>query len=338
MFKVGVIGCGGIAQVHGTVLSKLVNVELASCCDIKFDRAVSFSEKFGGKPYESIEEMLQKETLDVVHICLPHYLHVPVSLMALEKGIKVFMEKPPVISKEEFLDLKKMATDKTLAVCFQNRYNPCTVKAKEMIDEGLLGEIKGVRGIVNWHREVPYYTESGWRGSLKTEGGGVLINQSIHTLDLMTYLTGKPEIVESSIMNHHLKGIIEVEDTMEAYIQYENGAVGNFYATTSYSRDEKPFIEVQGEKMTLRMEDPDLTIIYPDGSKESIDFTKEETIGKSYWGAGHSSCISKFYECLEKDLPFETSLSNILEITKLLLATYDSARNREVVSLSAYDI
>lgn len=334
MIKVGVLGCGGIAQVHGTVLKSMENVEIVACCDIKRERAEQFSKDFGGTVYIDIEELLEKEDVDTVHICLPHFLHVPVTLLALKKNIRVFMEKPPVISKEQYEDLKKVATDKNLAFCFQNRYNPCTVKAKELIESGLTGKVLGTRGIVNWHREAPYYTESGWRGVLKTEGGGVLINQSIHTLDLMTYLTGEPVLVESSIMNHHLKSTIEVEDTMETYIQYDNGAIGNFYATTSYIYDEKPIIEVHCENMTLRMEDPDLWMIYPDGTREQVPLEKLEFYGKAYWGAGHAVCIRKFYDSLEKNETFETCFSKVETITKLLLASYESAREGKVVILN----
>ena len=106
---------------------------------------------------------------------------------------------------------------------FPKPYNPCTQAVKQLLLSGKAGSVLGVRGFVTWSRGKDYYRNSGWRGSLAREGGGVLINQSVHTLDLMTYFAGKPEEVEASMQNHHLKGVIEVEDTMEAYIRYENG-------------------------------------------------------------------------------------------------------------------
>lgn len=327
MINTVIAGCGGIAQVHSAVLSGLKNVRLAAFCDIIPERAEALAQKYGGRAYTSIEEMLNTEKPDVLHICLPHYLHVPVTLAALKKGIKVFMEKPPCINPEQLAELEAVQTDKTLALCFQNRYNACVQYAKELIDSGAAGRVLGCRGYVTWHRPEPYYTMSGWRGKLDTEGGGALINQSVHTLDLMTYLSGKPKRVEASIQNHHLKGIIEVEDMMEAYIEYDNGAIGSFYATTAYHTDEIPIIEIDCENMKLRMEDPELTIIYPDGRKEEPELPRAEFLGKAYWGASHGKCIAEFYRAIEENESFFTSLDRVMDTAKLMLACYDSARN-----------
>ncbi|MDO4458558.1 MAG: Gfo/Idh/MocA family oxidoreductase [Clostridia bacterium] len=327
MIKTAIAGCGGIAQVHAAILNGINNVELCSFCDIITERAESMAEKYGGKVYTSIEDMLNSEKIDVLHICLPHYLHVPVAVSALKKEIKVFMEKPPCISPEQLKELYEVQTDKTLALCFQNRYNACVQYAKKLIDSGESGRVKGCRGYVTWHREAPYYTESGWRGKLDTEGGGALINQSVHTLDLMTYLTGKPVRAEASIQNHHLKGVIEVEDMMEAYIEYEGGAVGSFYATTAYHTDEIPIIEIDCENMKLRLEDPELTIYYPDGRREKPELEVNKALGKSYWGASHGICIESFYKALEEGRSFDTCLDKVMDTARLMLTCYDSARN-----------
>ena len=327
-FKSVIAGCGGIARVHAAVLNGMENVNLSAFCDIIPERAEKLKEKYGGNVYSSIEEMLEREKPDVLHICLPHYLHVPVAVSALKKGIKVFMEKPPCIDASQLRELAEAQTDRTLAVCFQNRYNACVQYAKELIESGKAGKVLGCRGYVTWHRPEEYYTLSGWRGKLSTEGGGALINQSVHTLDLMTYLTGKPLRAEASIQNHHLKGIIEVEDMMEAYVEYENGAVGSFYATTAYHTDETPLIEIDCEKMKLRMEDPALTIIYPDGRREEPELAgSAAALGKSYWGTSHTECIKEFYTAAEKGRSFDTSLDKIMDTARLMLTCYDSARN-----------
>ena len=220
-FRVGLVGCGGIAQVHGAVLRDLEGVDLAACADIRPERAHAFAETFGGAPYDSLEAMLDAERLDCLHICTPHYLHTPMARLAAEKGIHVFTEKPPVMDRAQWADFQALEhAPVRVGVCFQNRYNASVQLLRRLLDSGRPGKLLGARAFVTWKREAPYYTESGWRGSLATEGGGVLINQSIHTLDLLVRFLGRPRQVEASIANHHLKGVIEVEDTMEAYLNF----------------------------------------------------------------------------------------------------------------------
>lgn len=326
--RAAIAGCGTIAAVHARCLAGMQEVEIAAFADIRPERAENFAKEYGGQAYASITEMLEKEQIDVLHICLPHYLHVPVAIQAMGAGVNVFMEKPPVISREQ-LEQLKAAEEKAsvqLGICFQNRYNPCTQAVKELLDSGKAGKIRGVRGLVTWSRGEAYYKDSGWRGTLEREGGGALINQSIHTMDLMTYLTGMPETVEASAQNHHLKGTIEVEDMLEAYIRYENGAVGCFYATTAYSGDPKPIIEFDCENMTIRMEDPDAVIYYPDGSKEEMQLPVVMGYGKSYWGSGHGACIRDYYGCLKENRPFWLNLRTLDGTIRLMLASYESAR------------
>ena len=220
-FRVGVVGCGGIAQVHGTVLQHLEGVELVGCADIKPERAQAFAETYGGRAYSSMEELLEHEQLDAVHLCTPHYLHTPMAKLAASRGLHVFTEKPPVMTWEQWAEFRQLEQAPTrVGVCFQNRYNPSVQLLREVLASGKAGKVLGARAFVTWHREAPYYTESGWRGSLQTEGGGVLINQSIHTLDLLGQFLGRATQVEASMMNHHLKGVIEVEDMMEAYLTF----------------------------------------------------------------------------------------------------------------------
>ncbi|MBR6753430.1 MAG: Gfo/Idh/MocA family oxidoreductase, partial [Clostridia bacterium] len=124
MFKVCVIGCGGIAQVHGAALTNMENVTLAACCDIVPEKAQAYAEKFHCTPYTDYETLLDKEQPDAVHLCTPHYLHTPMAEAAAERGIHVFTEKPPVISWDEWERLQKAGEKVRIGVCVQNRYNP----------------------------------------------------------------------------------------------------------------------------------------------------------------------------------------------------------------------
>jgi predicted dehydrogenase len=333
--RIGIVGCGNIAVTHVKCLKKLSMYELAAYADSKPERAEAFAKEYGGKAYSSLEEMIEKENLDAIHICTPHYLHTPMAIYGLKSGVHVFMEKPPVISIEQWKELKDAAADSDcqLGLCFQNRYNPSIRKAKEMIASGEAGKVIGARGIVTWNRKSEYYTESDWRGRLDYEGGGALINQSIHTLDLLHYLVGQPlQSVDAVIANHHLKGIIEVEDMMSAYVKYPE-AVVCFYVTTAYNADSAPLIEVNCEHMVIRIEDLNVTCYYKNGETVSIPMEGNRGYGKGYWGAGHEDCIRDFYQCIEENRPFVLNPVTMEETVLLMLGAYESARDGHEVIL-----
>lgn len=237
------------------------------------------------------------------------------------------MEKPPVISKRQWTELKEAVkrSHKKLGFCFQNRYNGSVKFVKELLGLEEAGKILGARGLVTWNRNDTYYTGSTWRGKLATEGGGALINQSIHTMDLLGELLGKPVQVEATMANHHLKGVVEVEDTLEAYISYED-ANASFYVTTAYCDDAPPLIDVVCENLKVRIEEPEVTISYKDGRVERKRFDHCKVLGKNYWGSGHLACIEDFYTCLRNGTRFAQDMDGVEASVKLMLATYDSAK------------
>lgn len=324
-----IIGCGTIAALHAKVIDKLAGCRLTAVADVMPERAGAMASEYGAVPYTDWETMLEKEKIDVVHICTPHYLHTPMAAAALRTGVHTFMEKPPVISWSQWEELKRAEKEAEngakLGICFQNRFNPSIMMVKERLSQGEFGSILGARGIVTWCRNKEYYTGSDWRGTLKKEGGGALINQSIHTLDLIQYLIGKkPVTMEAATSNHHLKEIIEVEDTMEAYFSYGD-TTASFYATTGYAADVPPIIELECEKARVRIEDLKVTVMRPDGSNETTDYSGREHLGKSYWGSGHMDCIRCFYECMEQRKEFPVGLKQIEDTVWLMLEAYDSA-------------
>ena len=335
-FRVGVVGCGSIAQVHRIVLENLEGVQPVACADIRPERAAAFAEYFGGNSYDSMEAMVEGERLDAVHLCTPHYLHTPMVKFAVEHGLHVFSEKPPVINWEQWEQLQELAKGPVrVGVCFQNRYNPSVGLLKDLLASGKTGKVLGARAFVTWHREAPYYTESGWRGSLETEGGGALINQSIHTLDLLGQFLGRADRVEAVMANHHLKGVIQVEDMMEAYLQFGE-ASALFYATTAHCADSPVLVELVCENATLRMEEQEVTVTWADGTREhhSLAAPKVPAAGKAYWGASHGLCIEDFYRCVREGKPFRNDIPGIKDTAELMLSMYQSAREHRVVELA----
>ncbi len=333
MMRYAIVGCGAIAQLHGGILKELPNCQLIAVADRCIEKARELAKEFGEKhctSYSSLEEMCEKEEIDVLHICTPHYLHVPMAIYAMELGISVFMEKPPAITREQFRQLEKVEKNAKLGFCFQNRYNESVKAVKDMLIHKDMGSVKGARAFVTWQRTKEYYEESDWRGIASLEGGGALINQTIHTLDLLVQFLGTPAWTEASMHNRHLKQSIEVEDTIEAYMEFGHIPV-LFYGTTAYSGNAPVFIEVECENGTIRMEGAEVTKRYPGGEIEHISFHKGYTMGKDYWGTGHKACITDFYHCLSEEKQFPISLPFVKDSFELMMDIYQSAREKQVV-------
>lgn len=323
MFRTAVIGCGGIAQVHKKVLMSIPEVELIACCDIKAEKAKQYADGTSMRWYESLDEMLACEELDSVHICVPHPLHTPIAIKCADAGLHVFTEKPPVVSYEQWTDFSRLRDAGTyVGICFQNRYNYSVKKAYELIAAGSLGKVKGARAFLTWNRPAEYYTDSDWRGHWDTEGGGCLINQAIHTLDLLVYLLGKPEDVQCHMSNHTLKGVIEVEDTFESYIKFKDDVGAVFFASNAYCDNAPVLIDISCESGCMRLEGDTLTVTYGDGSKASFSDSMVPQFAKDYWGNSHFECIKDFYDAISSKKPYKNDIDSVSSTMELMLNMY----------------
>jgi predicted dehydrogenase len=332
MFTTAIAGCGAISKTHLEALKEVSDTKIAALCDTNAEKLDIRAKEYGGNAYSSLESMLDQEKIDVLHICTPHYLHVPMAIEALKRNVNVLMEKPVAISYEQYEELKKaeQSSKAKLGICFQNRYNGSVVKAKEILNSGSLGKVLGARAIVTWSRNEAYYTQSGWRGQLAKEGGGVLINQSIHTLDLITYLLGTPESVSAISANFHLQNVIEEEDTLSAYLRYSDKTV-IFFATTSYCKDAPIMLEIACENGLLIIEGNTLKTKLADGKTEFIDCKVEGVTGKACWGTSHKLLIKEFYSCLKSGAPFPVTLESTKPSFDTMMAIYDSAKTNKTL-------
>ena len=218
-----VVGCGAIGPVHAGVLSDCPDAVLYGVCDIQPDRADALAAKYGCKAYYDFDAVVCDPDVDVVHLCTPHYLHAPMAVEAARRGKHVVMEKPFAMNNREAAEAAEHIRESGVKLCavLQNRYTPCIVKAKELIDGGTYGKVLGAKGLLTWHRPPEYYASGEWRGKWATEGGGLVINQAVHLLDLLTYLGGSCEAICASMDNRTLQGVIEVEDTAEATLYWK---------------------------------------------------------------------------------------------------------------------
>lgn len=333
MLKVGVIGLGTVSPIHLHSINSSKLASLVAVCDIDKDKAVKKCQQTHCEItpcYDDYREMIDTEDLDVVHICLPHYLHAEVAKYALSKGVHVFCEKPVDVGYEKTKDLysfyKNNTKDVKLGICFQNRYNKSVLKLKELLEENE-EEVFGVKGLVTWYRNMDYYKEAPWRGRIKEAGAGVIINQAIHTLDLMSYVTGKDWKSLTASMTKLMNKDIEVEDTANAFIKYEDGVNGFFLATNSYSITDSIELQVISDKEKYTIKENRLY----NRSLECLAEDNKSEATKDYYGAGHEKLINKFYQAIIDDTDDYCDLKDAMETMEIIQAIINSSNeNREV--------
>ena len=324
-----------ISRNHLRVLKSIKGIEISSVVDIKKDRADAMSKKYGCKAYYDFETMLREDNPDSIHICTPHYLHVPMAVSALEKGIHVLCEKPCAISLEGLAQLQEAQkkSSANFGVCFQNRYIESVKAVKALIDKKAYGRVLSIRAFVHWSRGKDYYSDD-WHGTLEKEGGGVTFNQSIHTQDLMRYLAGSDTVsITAHTFNDRLKGVIEVEDTVHALFTYENEITALFNATTAFADNLPVMIDVICKRGTLRIEGDKAYVISLGKIKQLRLKNAAEIIGKSYWGNGHPSLIKDFYTCIEKGRKFSLDAFEGGKAVEEVLAVYKSSESGETIYL-----
>lgn len=331
--KIAIIGCGSISHTHIAAIQSSNLGEIVALCDIRADRLASAAALCPhAATYGDYTALLRDADCDVVHICTPHYLHAEIAIAALNAGHDVYLEKPCALNRREaetILAAEKQS-GKRVCVSFQNRLNDTTIVAKRYISDGTLGKLCGGKGLVAWHREGAYYSESGWRGKFATEGGGVLMNQAIHTLDLLQYFLGKPLKTVGQASLYKNFDVTEVEDTATAYITFENGASATFYATTCNTLDSSVELELYFEKGTLRIQDETLYLLR-DGTIETLCENDNRITGKACWGSGHVRMISAFYNALDgKECEF-CPLSDAVTVLDMIADIYRHSTVRPTI-------
>lgn len=328
MLKVAVIGCGSISCMHLDPAAALEEAELVAVCDIDSDRAERAAQKYNAKPYTDYMEMFEKEQLDAVHICLPHYLHTKVACDAFKKGINVISEKPMSIKYEDAVEAVELAEKCGVkyGVIFQCRYNTPSMFVKQRIEDGKLGKVKCGRTTLTWYRPDNYYDDSDWKGTWEKEGGGVIIDQAIHSIDLANWMIdSNPLEIQASLHNRNHE-IMVVEDTGEGLIKYENGALLSFYAMNNYFVDEPIEIRLVCEKGKVIFSYDRAEISYYDGTFEAVNNKPQKMVsytgGKDYWGTQHAVQIRQFYRSVLGLDELEISGKEALKIQKIVCEIY----------------
>ena len=250
--RFGLVGCGSIGPTHARALQALSeSANLVACADVVPERAAAFAEEFGLMAV-TYDEILADPEIDAVTVCVPSGLHAAIGVPALQAGKHVVVEKPMEITLDacDRLIQAQRESGRTLAVISQHRFDPASILVRQSLENGDLGKIVFADARVPWYRTQEYYDSGDWRGTWALDGGGALMNQGVHTVDLMRWLCGPVATVyaQARTATHER---IEVEDVVAATLAFQNGAIGSLMATTSAYPGFAVRVAVHGARLAL---------------------------------------------------------------------------------------
>ncbi len=346
MKKIGyaVLGLGiGMAHVDAAVSSE--NAELVAVCDIDTERLNKVAKQYPYvRLYEDFEELIKDKDVDIISVCLPSYMHADFAVRAMEAGKHVLIEKPLDITPERavLIEEARKRTGMKAGVVHQNRFNLNMYPIKKAVSDGRLGRINLGTFAVKWFREQSYYDRGGWRGTWECDGGGSLMNQAVHTVDLMQWLMGEVESVTTNmaIYNHD----IETEDMTASVIKFKSGAMGTFVSTTCAYPGISTEIMLYGTGGSI---EADADMIKTWKLRDSEDEDEEEAIMLERYGAGnrnassyekdslygHRYVVENMILAVKEGREPDIVPTDAIKSVKIVCAMYESAKTGKTVYL-----
>jgi UDP-N-acetyl-2-amino-2-deoxyglucuronate dehydrogenase len=346
-FGLGIIGCGVIAPFHARAAAELPNVRLVAVADTVAEAAARRGAEFGVEHHADVDALLERPDVDVVSVCVPSGMHAEIGSRAAAAGKHVVMEKP--------IDVTLEAADRLIAACrrhgvaltviSQHRFGPAVRRMRELIDAGRLGRLVVGDALVKWYRSQAYYDSGDWRGTWSLDGGGCLMNQGVHYVDLLQWMMGPVDRVfgRCATAAHER---IEVEDVAAAVLRFSSGAVGLLQASTAIYPGLPERLEVTGTGGTVIVESGALRACElkdekgetsPYGGKLAADRAAAEEGGAAdpaaISHAGHRAQIADFLEAIETGRPPLVTGEEARKPLELILAVYRSAREGREVTL-----
>lgn len=334
--RFAIIGCGRIAQKHGEAIMAIPEAELVAVCDIVPEKAQAFAAKYGAKPYTSYDEMFENEDLEVVTIATPSDLHAPIGIAAAKAGKHVMVEKPMAMTLKSADEMIKTCKDAgvKLSIIHQNRFNKSVKLMRKALDEGRFGKLTHGQATVRWNRDDNYYAQAPWRGT-KLQDGGVLMNQSIHNIDLLQWTFGPVE----SVFGYTATAMrpIEMEDVGGAVIKFKNGAIGLIEAaSTVYPKNIEETLNVFGTTGSViiggiavnRIE----TWEFPDSEEEKYQILdSQENDPPTVYGFGHREIITDMIHAIKEDRTPAIPGEEGRKALEIILAIYKCQATKEPV-------
>jgi len=260
--RFGIIGWGVIGHIHAEAIASLPDAQLVAVVATVPKPALKLAEAFHVTHYGNLQEMLAREHLDIVDICTPSGQHGEHACQVMRAGVNVIVEKPMEISRAAIAEMLRVqqVTGVKMAVISQHRFDPDTIKVHDLVEAQAFGRLVLGNALVPWWRSQAYYNSGAWRGTWKLDGGGVLMNQSIHSIDLLQWLMGpvKSIFAYTDTLVHRM----ETEDVAVAVLRFANGALGTIAATTGAYPGTGTRIEVYGDKGSAVIEDDRLSYLH----------------------------------------------------------------------------
>lgn len=332
----GIVGGGMIGAVQAAAIQQIGGAKLLAVCGRDENKAEEFAAKFGCAAYTDYDKFLQHPGLQIVNICTPSGTHAELGIRAAEAGKHVLVEKPIEINLER-ADALIAACDKAgvkLGVIFQSRFLPAVQRIKQAIDEGRLGKLMLGDALVKWYRAPEYYAPGSWRGTLKMDGGGALINQAIHTVDLLCWMMGPAEsafAMKAALRYPH----IEAEDTLVGTVKFQNGALGVVQAATSAKPGFKRRLEISGERGTVILDGDAISVWAIDGEDSNLGEAEQLTDGSANPAAisneGHRRQIEDMmHAVIENRAPMIDGREGRKSL-ELVVALYEAANEGKLV-------
>ncbi len=324
---ISIIGSGAIARLHAQAIAGLENARLVGVCGSSFKKSQIFAKEFACKAYRGVEELLLDEETEIVSICTPSGSHAEFAVLAANAKKHLLIEKPLAITKVQLEEIKRAVEQNgvKVQVVAQLRFTPSIQKLKKAIDEGRLGKILLADFIMKYYRAPEYYSESNWKGTWAMDGGGALMNQGVHGVDLLQYLVGGVKSVYAHCRT--MAREIEVEDTANILLEYQNGAIGVIQATTVAYPGGPRTIKITGTNGTVVVEDD--TIVRWDVTGEEGETTTSSSKFDS--GANPMAFSDEYHRLQILDL-----LSTIETDGKALVDEKEGAKPVEII-LAAYE-
>jgi UDP-N-acetyl-2-amino-2-deoxyglucuronate dehydrogenase len=339
---IGIIGGGNSSETHARAAKAISGVEIAAIYGHNREKTARLSDLYGGRVYDDLHSMLRHKPLEMVLIGSPSGLHAEHGIAAAKQNLHVLVEKPIDVTTTratELIDTCERAGVK-LGVCFQDRFSPQIGDLKRLLETGALGKPILVSGQVKWYRPPEYYAGSRWRGTLELDGGGALINQGVHTIDLLLWLMG--DVTRIHAMARTALHNIAAEDTLVATFEFANGAVGTFEATTAAYPGYSRRVELTGSEGTLILEDDRITAcdLRSDGellSSAVADKSSQSTSAVLADSSGHQRVLEDFLHAIETGGRPRCDGQEGRRSIELVEAIYESARTGEPVMVGSHN-
>ena len=304
---IGLIGGGNSTETHARAARAIPEVEIAAIYGTNASKVAALCREHGGKPYQDFEEFLSHRPMDLVAIGSPSGLHATHGIAAAQRGLHVLTEKPIEITTRR-ADLLIDAAERSgvkLGVMFQDRLKPGIRQLQQWIGTGVIGKPLLVDARVKWYRPPEYYGQSRWRGTLALDGGGALINQAVHTIDLLLWLLG--DVVRVQSRTATALHAIETEDTALAILEFSSGALGVLQATTAAYPGYPRRLEVTGSEGTVILEQDRILAAHlrnaPAGFVEGLAPDENQSASSAVVSdfRGHQALLEDFIRAIQQD-------------------------------------